>query len=106
MAITQSKALQATVEANRASMEQAKLQLSYASITSPIDGRTGSLSVKSGNLVSAGTGGSPLVVINSTQPILVSLSVPQRYLNDVRSAWGDGDIKIMISLECQQPRGR
>ncbi len=103
VAITQSKALQATVEANRASMEQAKLQLSYASITSPINGRTGSLSVKSGNLVSAGTGGSPLVVINSTQPILVSLSVPQRYLNDVRSAWGDGDVKIMISLDANSP---
>ena len=103
VAITQSKALQATVEANRAAMEQAKLQLSYASITSPINGRTGSLSVKSGNLVSAGTGGSPLVVINSTQPILVSLSVPQRYLNDVRSAWGDGAVKIMISLDANSP---
>jgi len=103
VAITQSKALQATVEANRAAMEQAKLQLSYASIASPINGRTGSLSVKSGNLVSAGTGGSPLVVINSTQPILVSLSVPQRYLNDVRSAWGDGAVKIMISLDANSP---
>jgi len=103
VAITQSKALQATVEANRAAMEQAKLQLSYASITSPINGRTGSLSVKSGNLVSAGTGGYPPVVINSTQPILVSLSVPQRYLNDVRSAWGDGAVKIMISLDANSP---
>ena len=103
VAITQSKALQATVEANRAAMEQAKLQLSYASIASPINGRTGSLSVKSGNLVSAGTGGSPLVVINSTQPILVSLSVPQRYLNDVRSAWSDGAVKIMISLDANSP---
>jgi len=103
VAITQSKALQATVEANRAAMEQAKLQLSYASIASPINGRTGSLSVKSGNLVSAGTGGPPLVVINSTQPILVSLSVPQRYLNDVRSAWGDGAVKIMISLDANSP---
>lgn len=103
VAITQSKALQATVEANRAAMEQAKLQLSYATITAPINGRTGSLSVKTGNLVSAGTGGSPLVVINSTQPILVSLSVPQRYLNEVRSAWSDGDVKIAIRLDANSP---
>lgn len=103
VAFTQSKSLQATVEANRAALEQAKLQLSYAFISSPINGRTGSLSVKSGNLVSAGTGGLPLVVINSTQPILVSLSVPQRYLNDVRRAWGDGDVKIMISLDANSP---
>jgi len=97
VAITQSKALQATVEANRAAMEQAKLQLSYAYITSPISGRTGSLSVRSGNLVSAGTGGTPLVVINSTRPILVSLRVPQRYLDAVREAWGKGLLKVTIS---------
>jgi RND family efflux transporter MFP subunit len=97
VALTQSKSLQATVESNRAALEQARLQLSYASITSPIDGRTGSLSVRSGNLVSAGTGGPPLVVINSTRPILVSLSVPQRYLDDVRRAWAEGVIKVEIN---------
>lgn len=103
VALTQSKSLQATVEANRAALEQAKLQLSYATIVSPITGRTGSLSVKPGNLVSAGTGGLPLVVINSMQPILVSLSVPQRYLNDVRRAWSDGDVRIRISLNANSP---
>jgi RND family efflux transporter MFP subunit len=97
VALTQSKSLQATVEANRAALEQAQLQLSYASITAPIAGRTGSLSVRSGNLVSSGTGGLPLVVINSTQPILVSLSVPQRYLDDVRRAWADGAMRVGIS---------
>jgi multidrug efflux system membrane fusion protein len=103
VALTQSKSLQATVESNRAALEQAKLQLSYANITSPINGRTGSLSVRSGNLVSAGTGGAPLVVINSTQPILVSLSVPQRYLEDVRRAWSDGEVRIRISHNANTP---
>jgi multidrug efflux system membrane fusion protein len=103
VAITQSKSLQATVESDRAALEQARLQLSYATITSPIDGRTGSLSVRSGNLVSAGTGGLPLVVINSTRPILVSLSVPQRYLDDVRRAWTEGVIKVDISPSATSP---
>jgi len=103
VALTQSKSLQATVESNRAALEQAKLQLSYATITSPINGRTGSLSVRSGNLVSAGTGGAPLVVINSTQPILVSLGVPQRYLDEVRRAWSDGDVRISISHNANSP---
>lgn len=97
VALTQSKSLQATVEANRAALEQAQLQLSYTTITAPISGRTGSLSVRAGNLVASGTGGLPLVVINSTQPILVSLSVPQRYLDDVRRAWTDGAIRVGIS---------
>lgn len=103
VALTQSKSLQATVESNRAALDQAKLQLAYASIASPISGRTGSLSVKPGNLVSAGTGGAPLVVINSTQPILVSLSVPQRYLDDVRRAWADRDVRITISPTANSP---
>lgn len=97
VALTQSKSLQATVEANRAAVQQAQLQLSYATITAPISGRTGSLSVRAGNLVSAGTGGAPLVVINSIQPILVSLSVPQRYLGEVRQAWSAGSVKVTIS---------
>lgn len=96
VALTQSKSLQATVEANRAMLEQAQLQLSYATITAPISGRTGSLSVKPGNLVGAGTGGLPLVVINSTKPILVSLSVPQRYLDELRRAWSSGGIRVAV----------
>jgi len=97
VAATAAKALEATVNANRAVLEQARLQLSYAQIVSPITGRTGSLSVKAGNLVSGGTAGAPLVVINSTQPIMVSLSVPQRYLEDVRKAWNTPDLKVLIS---------
>lgn len=97
VATTQAKALDATMAANRAVMEQAQLQLSYAQVSAPISGRTGSLSVKAGNLVNAGTGGTPLVIINSTQPILVSLSVPQRYLDDVRRAWNTPELMVEIS---------
>lgn len=97
VAATQAKATEATVAANRAALEQAQLQLSYAAITAPISGRTGSLSVKAGNLVSAGTGGAPLVVINSTQPILVNMSVPQRQLDAVRRAWNTPELKVQIS---------
>ena len=97
VAATLVKALEATADANRAALEQAQLQLSYSHITAPIAGRTGSLSVKSGNLVTAGTGGAPLVVINSTRPILVTLSVPQRFLEDVRRHWNTPELKVEIS---------
>ena len=97
VAATQAKALESTVNANKAGLEQAQLQLSYATIVAPIGGRTGSLSVRAGNLVTGGTGGAPLVVINSMQPILVSLSVPQRYLEDVRKVWGNADLRVDIS---------
>jgi len=97
VAATAAKSLEATVNANRAALEQAQLLLNYSQITAPIAGRTGSLSVKTGNLVTAGTSGTPLVVINSTRPILVSLPVPQRYLEDIRRYWGTPDLKVEIA---------
>ena len=103
LAATSAKSSEATVAANRAALEQAQLQLSYASITAPISGRTGSLSVKPGNIVNAGAGGAPLVVINSMQPILVSLSVPQRQLDDVRRAWNTPELKVEISPNPNAP---
>ncbi len=103
VAATQAKALESTVNANKAVLEQAQLQMSYAQITAPISGRTGSLSVRAGNLVTGGTGGAPLVVINSTQPILVALSVPQRYLDEVRKYWGTPDLKVEISANAGSP---
>ncbi len=50
---TSAAALDATVEADRAAVENAKVQLQYATIASPIDGRTGALMVHEGNLVRA-----------------------------------------------------
>ncbi len=97
VAATLVKSLEATVAASRAQLEQAQLQLSYAHITAPIAGRTGDLSVRSGNLVTGGTTGTPLVVINSTRPILVSLNVPQRDLDDVRKAKNAAQLKVNIS---------
>jgi multidrug efflux system membrane fusion protein len=99
IAATAAKSLEATVNANRAALEQARLQLAYSRIVAPISGRTGSLGVRAGNLVSAGTGGAPLVVINSMQPILVAIPIPQRYLDEVRKHWRSPDLKVQISTD-------
>jgi RND family efflux transporter MFP subunit len=99
VAATTAKSLEATVNANRAALEQVQLQLAYSRIVAPISGRTGSLGVRAGNLVAAGTGGAPLVVINSTRPILVAIPVPQRYLEDVRKYWGTQDLKVEIAAD-------
>lgn len=96
VAATAVKSLEATLSSSRAQLEQAQLQLSYAQITAPIAGRTGDLSVRAGNLVTAGTGGTPLVVINSTKPILVGFSVPQRFLDDVRKAYS-AHLKVEVA---------
>ncbi|MCE2998214.1 MAG: efflux RND transporter periplasmic adaptor subunit, partial [Betaproteobacteria bacterium] len=73
-----------------------KIQLDYARITAPISGRTGQLSVKPGNLVGASSGGAPLVTINSTDPVLVGFSIPERQLEDIRRFQNEKDMRIEI----------
>ena len=76
-------ALAATVRADSAAVEAARLELQYATIRSPINGRAGSLLVRPGNLV-RGNEGDALVVINQLSPILVRFSLPATHLADIR----------------------
>lgn len=98
VAVTSTKSLEATVAADRALAEQARIQLEFSRINAPIAGRTGALAVKPGNLVAAGAGGggAPLVTINSTDPILVSFSIPERQLEEIRRYQNDKDMRIEI----------
>jgi membrane fusion protein, multidrug efflux system len=80
---TTAAALDAVVGANRAVVENAKVQLQYATIRAPIAGRTGVLMVNAGNLVRANDQ-TPLVVINQVSPIYVSFGVPEALLPDLR----------------------
>ena len=74
---------QAAVDADSAALQQAQLNLAYTNIRATIGGRTGNLFVRAGNLVRT-TDATPLVVVNQMRPIGVTLSVPQRYLPDIR----------------------
>jgi multidrug efflux system membrane fusion protein len=97
VAVTSTKSLEATVAADRTLVEQARIQLEFARIVAPIPGRTGALSIKEGNLVAAGAGGgAPLVTINSTDPILVSFSIPERQLEELRRYQNDKEMRIEI----------
>ncbi len=80
---TGATALNATVDADRAAVENAKVQLQYATISAPLAGRTGALMVNEGNLVRANDA-TPLVVINQVSPIFVSFSIPESRLPDLR----------------------
>jgi multidrug efflux system membrane fusion protein len=73
LARTSAEALEAAVHSEEAAVEDAKLQLSYATIRSPLDGLTGSLKVHRGNLVQADE--SVLVTIHQIAPIYVSFNV-------------------------------
>jgi len=76
-------ALVATVAADKAAVDIARLNLQYTSITAPVAGRTGVLGAHEGDLVRANDT-NPLVVINQMSPVYVTFSVPGRYLADIR----------------------
>ena len=73
---------QAAIKGDTAQIENAKLNLSYADIRSPIDGRLGARLVDVGNLVHA-SDNTPLVMITEVRPIFVSFTLPQETLDEV-----------------------
>ena len=81
--IAQVGQLRASIEGDQAQIDAAQLNLDYAKIRSPIEGRTGARLVDLGNMVRAATG-SDLVTITQLRPIFVSFTVPQQVLRVVR----------------------
>jgi multidrug efflux system membrane fusion protein len=79
---SQASQFDAAVEADKAAVESAKVSLLYCKIYSPIDGRTGDLLVKEGNVIKAND--VPLVVINQIAPIYANFAIPERYLADIK----------------------
>jgi membrane fusion protein, multidrug efflux system len=90
---TNADALEAVVDADKAAVENARVQLSYCYIYSPIDGQVGSLLVNEGNLVRVNDA-TPLVVINQVSPINVTFSVPEQNLADIRRHMATGSLKV------------
>jgi multidrug efflux system membrane fusion protein len=110
-----SDATAATVKADRAAIESARAQLvaqqavvdnakvnlSYTTIASPIDGRTGNLTVKTGNLVNQNT--TELMTIAQVEPIFVTFSVPSIQLNSVKSQLGKNKVAITVTPQDGSP---
>lgn len=93
---TNAAALEAAVRADQAAIEQAKIQLGYCSIYSPIGGRTGSVLVDPGNLVK--TNDTSLVVINQITPIYVDFSVPEQYLGQIKKFQSERSLQVLASI--------
>ncbi len=72
---------QGAIEADKAAVENAQLQLSWCSIQSPINGRIGLRLVDPGNIIQANT--TNLVVINQFRPIAVYFTLPENQLPQV-----------------------
>ena len=79
---------QANIGASQAAVENARVQLSYTDIQSPIDGRTGNFTVKQGNMVTANN--MELCTINQMEPIYVTFAVPESQLPAIKRYMAEG----------------
>jgi membrane fusion protein, multidrug efflux system len=86
-------ALEATVEADKAAVENATVQLQYATVSAPLSGRTGALMVHEGSLVRANDT-TPLVVINQVSPIYVSFAIPESRFAELKHYMAQGSIIV------------
>jgi multidrug efflux system membrane fusion protein len=83
--------LQASIKGDEAQIENARLNLGYADIRAPIDGRLGIRMVDAGNMVRA-TDSTGLVTISQLKPIFVSFTVPQENLHKIHEKQAAGDL--------------
>ena len=89
------RSAEAAVGAGRAAVSNAKVQLSYTSISSPIDGRSGNLALNEGNLVTANT--TDLVTINQVKPIYVTFSAPEANLLSIKRYMAQAKLPVEAS---------
>ena len=83
----------ASAAATQATVDNARLQLAYTRIHTPIDGRTGNLLMQRGNVIKANED-NPLVVIAQVRPIYVSFAVPEQQLGAIKRYQAAGSLKV------------
>lgn len=91
------EALDAAVQADVAAVENARVQLNYCSIFSPISGRTGNLMIHRGNMIKAND--TPyLINISQIEPIYVTFTVPEQYLADIKHHGLQHDLRVRAAI--------
>ncbi|MFH0879189.1 MAG: efflux RND transporter periplasmic adaptor subunit [Lentisphaerota bacterium] len=94
---TEADALKEIVQADRAVVEQARLNVGYCSICSPILGRAGAYVVNQGAVVEANK--TTLLVVNQVKPVYVTFSVPEKILPGIRTA----QERAVLTVEARVP---
>jgi multidrug efflux system membrane fusion protein len=95
-------ALAAAVLADKANVEGLKLQYSFCTIKSPIDGRVGSVLVNKGNIIKAND--LVMVTINKITPIFVTFSIPEQNLADIKKYEAAGSLRVEAAIPGDENR--
>lgn len=91
--------LRATIRAGDAAVDGLKVQLTYYTITSPVNGRMGVAMLKEGNISKTGDNSGALATINQIDPIYVAFALPQRYLPEIRAAMAGGSSSVLATQQ-------
>src|SRR5580704_6664763 len=83
----------AQMVADDANIQNIEVQLGYCVMYAPIDGRTGNVSVKKGNIVAPNT--VEVLTINQVEPIYVTFSVPEARLPDIRKYMAQNSLGVV-----------
>src|SRR2546427_1681916 len=83
----------AVIQADEAMVETARLNVGYTTLRAPMDGRTGNLMLQAGNIVKANDD-NPMVVIAQVHPIYVSFAVPQQHLAAIKQYSAAGPLSV------------
>src|SRR6266852_298716 len=92
---TNAETAEATAKASEAGLENARLNLEYCTILSPLEGYVGKVLLQAGNLVRANDV-SPLVIINQVRPVYVNFAVPEQNLPEVRKYMVAGPLMVEV----------
>jgi multidrug efflux system membrane fusion protein len=101
---TNAETAEATAKASQAALENARLNLEYCTILSPLDGYVGKVLLQAGNMVRANDV-NPLVVINQVRPIYVNFAIPEQNLPEVRKYQGQSPLPVdVVPTDPSMPR--
>lgn len=86
--------IKAVIKADHAVVENARVQLGYTTIRAPMDARAGNLLVRVGSAVKARDDTAQMLVLNQIHPIYASFSVPEQYLPDIKKYQTAGSVRV------------
>lgn len=86
--------LRGSVKADQAQIDMARLNMEYATVRSPLSGRTGARLVDIGNFIQVSQG-TPLVIVTQMQPIFLTFTITQDVLERVRQGQAKAQLKVM-----------
>jgi membrane fusion protein, multidrug efflux system len=85
------------VQSDQGNVDNAKINLGYTRIVSPIDGKTGPIQIQPGNVITV-AGATPLVNITQVQPIKLSFFLPQNQLTQIQNQMAAGKLQAIVPM--------